>query len=185
MAQGHQGLPPVLGRRPRPRLLLLGSMPGAVSLAHARYYAHPRNAFWPILAQLLGAEADCPYHRRLAMVRRAGIALWDVLASCERRGSLDSAIVRGSERPNDIPALLATEPGIAAIGLNGGKAAQAFRRHILPVLPAERRASLELVQLPSTSPAHAAMGFEQKLAAWRPLVMRWRLGSPAGVIAAG
>ena len=178
MVERHSGLPLVLGRRPRPRLLLLGSMPGVASLNCAQYYAHPRNAFWPIMAALLGGEAKASYPSRLRGVRRAGIALWDVLASCERPGSLDSAIVVGSERPNGIADLLHTEPDIAAIGLNGAKAAQAFRRHIQPLLTATQLAALDIVQLPSTSPAHATLRYEQKLAAWRPLLERWcRVGS--------
>lgn len=155
-----RSFPPVVGAGAR--LLVLGSMPGAASLAARQYYAHPRNAFWPILAAWCGVAVDAPYTARVDALARAGIALWDVLAQCRRPGSLDSAIDLGSARPNAIGALLDTHPGIARVCFNGGAAADLYRRHRLPGPP-----RVELVTLPSTSPAHAGMTLAEKTRRWR------------------
>ena len=144
------------------RLLILGSMPGAASLAAGQYYAHPRNAFWPILGALCGFAATAPYAERVLALQAAGVAVWDVLQSCVRPGSLDTAIERSSEVPNDIAGLLSDQPGIRCIAFNGGTAEAAFRRHV----PADVVGGLRLLRLPSTSPANAAWSFERKLAAW-------------------
>lgn len=146
-----------------PRVLVLGSMPGVASLDAHRYYAHPRNLFWPIIGTLLGFDPALPYDARIAHVRAHGIALWDVAGECVRQGSLDARIDAGSVVPNDIRGLLARHPGITRIRFNGATAESLFRRHVLPKLDAVP----DLLRLPSTSPAHAALGFEAKLAAWR------------------
>lgn len=156
--------PPVCG--PAPRVLILGSMPGVASLQAEQYYAHPRNAFWPIMQALFGIATDWPYARRIKALQSHGIALWDVLESCVRAGSLDAAIAKSSMRPNDLAGLLTREPTIASIFFNGQMAETAFRRH---VLPQANRAIDDLPRrrLPSTSPANASWSFERKLAAWR------------------
>ncbi|WP_421861793.1 DNA-deoxyinosine glycosylase [Motiliproteus sp.] len=148
------------------KLLILGSMPGQRSLEQQQYYAHPRNAFWPIMAELLGFDVDLPYNERLAQLTRHGIALWDVLAECRRPGSLDSSIVEQSIRPNDFAALLDLHPTIGAIFFNGAKAEQAFKRYVLPTL-SDRQQQLTRQRLPSTSPAHAAMKLSQKKLFWK------------------
>lgn len=150
-------------------ILILGSMPGAASLAAGQYYAHPRNAFWPIIGRLLGFPPDLPYPERLAVLRSRGIALWDVLHSCSRAGSLDASIDESSIRPNAIGRFLETHGAIQRIYFNGAKAEQAFRRHVLPSLD-HRGGAMSGCRLPSTSPAHAARSLEQKLAAWRAIV---------------
>lgn len=144
------------------RTLILGSMPGAQSLAAQQYYAHPRNQFWSLMGELAGAGPQLPYPERLQALNRAGIALWDVLRSCVRPGSLDSAI--RDEEANDFSAFFATHPHIVRVCFNGGMAARSFRRHVLhrQVLP-----SLQYHDLPSTSPAHAARSFSEKLSIWR------------------
>lgn len=152
---------------PGARILLLGTMPGVASLNAQQYYAHPRNAFWRIMADLFGIAADRPYAQRAAQLAQKGVVVWDVLQCCVRPGSLDAAIERDSELPNDIAGLLARQPGIARIGLNGGTAARLFKRHIEPRLPADR---YTCIALPSTSPAHAGLSFERKLEAWRALI---------------
>ena len=152
---------PVLPRRAR--LLILGSMPGTASLQAQQYYAHPRNRFWPIMESLLNAEPDRSYPQRVALLRKAGVALWDVLQQCRRSGSLDSAIVTDSEQPNPIAELLRTQAEIHVIATNGGKATAAFRRHVEARLPRPVR----LIALPSTSPANARMSPIQKLQIWR------------------
>jgi len=146
------------------KVLILGSMPGAESLAQQQYYAHPRNAFWPIMASLYGFAADLPYALRLQQLTAHGVALWDVLAYCEREGSLDSAI--RNEQPNDFHRFFAAHPHISLVALNGGKAAQSFQKHVMPhlTLPVPR-----LMALPSTSPAYAAMPFSQKLQLWQQI----------------
>ncbi|KAF1724553.1 DNA-deoxyinosine glycosylase [Pseudoxanthomonas japonensis] len=165
------GLPPVVA--PDCRVLVLGSMPGAASLQAARYYAHPRNRFWPVMVALADVPAHAPYEARLAALQRAGIGLWDVIGECRRAGSLDSAIVRGSERPNPVAALVRGLDGLRGIALNGGTAASLFRRHVQPQLDDTLRERVRIVALPSTSPAHAAMDLARLRDAWavlRPLL---------------
>lgn len=149
------------------RVLILGSMPGAASLAARQYYAHPRNAFWRIMGELAGAHPDLPYDERLARLQARGIALWDVLRHCERPGSLDADIAPASMIANDFAGLFAAQPGITHVLFNGATAEQCFRRHVLPGLDAALAARLTLIGLPSTSPAHAGMAYETKLARWR------------------
>ncbi|MBI2397287.1 MAG: DNA-deoxyinosine glycosylase [Xanthomonadales bacterium] len=141
------------------RVLVLGSMPGAASLAAQQYYAHPRNQFWPILGELLGFDPRADYPRRVAALGAAGVAVWDVLAECSRAGSLDAAIERDSEVANDVPGLLAAQRGIRTLLLNGAKAASSLRRHH-PNLAAVA------IALPSTSPANASIAYAAKLRAW-------------------
>ncbi len=148
-----------------PDVLVLGSMPGVISLREQQYYAHPRNAFWPIAAAVFGFEASLPYDLRLAALNGAGVALWDVLQACEREGSLDADIKADSVVPNDFAAFFASHPHIQRVCFNGAKAAALYRRHVLPKVTALTH--LEYVALPSTSPAHAAAGFDAKLAVWR------------------
>jgi hypoxanthine-DNA glycosylase len=148
------------------RVLILGSLPGAMSLARGQYYAQPRNAFWPIMGHLVGAAPDLPYPERLARLVAARIALWDVCASGFRPGSLDAAIDRASVVANDFPAFFDGHPGIALVCCNGATAAGLFARLVAPRLPAEA-AAIPRVALPSTSPAHAAMPFAEKLRRWR------------------
>ncbi len=149
------------------RVLVLGSMPGAASLAAGRYYAHPRNLFWPIMGALIGAGPQQPYPERLRIVRDSGIALWETLASCVRPGSLDASIEPGSVQVNDFDGFFASHPQLRCIAFNGGSAARYFRRHVQPQVATDH---LSLLALPSTSPAHAALGFEAKLEQWRRLL---------------
>ncbi|MCQ9376715.1 DNA-deoxyinosine glycosylase [Methyloversatilis sp. XJ19-49] len=144
------------------RVLILGSMPGAASLDANQYYAHPRNQFWSIMGALFGAHPALPYTERLAMLTGAGLALWDVLSSCERRGSLDSAIDLRSAQANDFAAFLGRHTGIRRVLFNGALAEACFRRDVMPhVRP------LDMLRLPSTSPAHAGLSAADKLLAWR------------------
>ena len=160
-----RGFPPVAD--PAARTLILGSLPGEASLRAGQYYAHGRNAFWRIMGDLLGAGPALPYEKRLEKLGAAGIALWDVIAACERFGSLDSDIVHGSVRVNDFPAFFAVHDRIERVFFNGGAAEASFRRHALPGLSG---LNLRLVRLPSTSPAHAARAYAEKLAAWSAIV---------------
>ncbi|MDR0182448.1 DNA-deoxyinosine glycosylase [Lysobacter arvi] len=156
-----QGFPPVT--TPAARVLVLGSMPGAASLQASRYYAHPRNAFWPIMGALVGADPALPYPRRLVRLTSAGIALWDVLDRCEREGSLDSAIVDATAQANDFATFFRQHARLTTVLFIGAKAEAAYRR-LGPPLAAF---GLRSQRLPSTSPANASVRFEKKLAAWR------------------
>lgn len=155
--------PPIIGTEPK--VLILGSMPGVASLEAQQYYAHPRNAFWPIMATLFSMQTDWPYARRCQHLAEAGIAVWDVLKACHRPGSLDQHIDPASIEANDFRSFFNLYPGIRAVFFNGSKAEQLFRRHSLPTLPHLP----ELTRLPSTSPAHASLNFSQKLAAWQAI----------------
>lgn len=161
-----RGFPPI--SRPDARILILGSMPSRESLARRQYYAHPRNAFWPIISDLLGIEA-AGYAARVEQVKRSGVAIWDVLQACFRSGSLDSAIDEASLVTNDFAAFYTGHPDITRVFFNGAKAEALYRKHVLPGLSGTA-AALRLQRLPSTSPAHAGMSLEQKKAAWRRLI---------------
>lgn len=154
-----RSFPPIAS--PDARILILGSMPGAASLEAGQYYAHPHNAFWRIMGALVGAGPEIPYEERVRILQSRGIAVWDVLASCIRRGSLDSDI--RAEVPNDFASFFSAHPGITHIGLNGGKAAASFKTHARLHCPPH----IAIAQLPSTSPAHAARSFTQKCELWR------------------
>ena len=161
-----QSFAPIVGSRPR--IVILGSMPGVASLEAVQYYAHPRNAFWPIMGRLFEFEHQVDYGERIAALEQLPIILWDSLQSCVRPGSLDSAIDITTARANDFPGLFAEHAGIRAVFCNGAISEKYFRRLALPAL--EDRFDFELVRLPSTSPANAGMKFEQKLAAWRRIL---------------
>lgn len=157
------GFPPIADTHAR--ILILGSLPGQVSLRQQQYYALPRNAFWTIMGHIFEAGPELSYEERSQRLVQNGIALWDVCAAAQRPGSLDSAIVQSSVVPNDFAAFMTTHPTLQLICFNGGKAADLYRRLVLPGLPAALRA-IRYETLPSTSPAHAAMPFEEKLACW-------------------
>lgn len=143
-------------------MLILGSLPGDASLAAQRYYAHPANRFWHLVGAAMGRE-DLPaldYQARVAALSAAGIGLWDVIATAERKGSLDAAI-RAAE-PAPLAALVATLPDLRAVAFNGATAARIGRRLLAD-------AGTRLVDLPSSSPAHAAMPLAEKLRRWRIL----------------
>lgn len=153
------GLAPVIDERTR--ILVLGSFPGAASLAAQQYYAHPRNLLWPILSALTGEPlADLPYDERLPRLLAHGFGLWDVLGACEREGSLDSAIRKPAA--NDFARLRELCPLLETVGFNGqtsGKFAPQFAA-----------AGYRTVVLPSTSPAHASLTLAQKLEQWKTLI---------------
>lgn len=167
---------------PHSRVLVLGTMPGRESLRRQQYYAHPRNAFWPILAAFTGTDPGSAYADRAAAVVGAGIAVWDVLAACERPGSLDRDIDTASARPNDFVAFFREHPAITAVCCNGGTAAQLFRRYV--VTPGGTR-PLALVTLPSTSPAHAGLPVAAKQRAWHRALAAALAPGPALASAGG
>lgn len=145
-------------------VLILGSMPGEASLRAGQYYAHPRNLFWRIMGELLGADPVSPYEQRVQMLKSARIALWDVLRSCRRKGSLDSGIDDESLISNDFVAFFRGHPRISHVFFNGAKAEACYRKHVRPVLGDK---PIEYLRLPSTSPANASLSYESRLDAWR------------------
>jgi TDG/mug DNA glycosylase family protein len=149
---------------PDARLLVLGSMPGEASLRAGQYYAHPRNAFWPIMGALVGADPALPYAARVQRLRDRGIAVWDVLRHCERPGSLDSAIRVDGAEANDFAAFLGAHAGIGTLLFNGAAAERLFQRLVAPLPDA---AALRMRRMPSTSPANASQRIDAKLEAWR------------------
>lgn len=152
---------------PDAKILILGSMPGRASLAAGQYYAHAQNAFWRIMAELLGFDATAPYAVRVQALESSGIALWDVLLSCEREGSLDADIVRKTLLANDFAKFFRGHPKITRIFFNGSTAETCFKRHASHLI---NGFDLRLARLPSTSPANAAIPFLQKLEAWRAIL---------------
>ncbi|MGZ5049713.1 MAG: DNA-deoxyinosine glycosylase [Methylobacter sp.] len=148
---------------PDARILILGSMPGRESLAANQYYAHKRNAFWNIIADVLSFDRDAAYQVRLEALKTAHIALWDVLQSCTRVGSLDAKIDPDSITVNDFPGFFNAHPQIRAVFFNGSTAESAYKRYVLPSVA---DTPISYRRLPSTSPAHAALSYAQKLQAW-------------------
>ena len=147
------------------QILILGSMPSVVSLAKQQYYGHPRNAFWRIMAALFNDDKPIAYPQANRVLEAQGIAVWDVLKSCARQGSLDSAIEESSIEINDFASLFNSFGNIKQVFFNGGTAQVLYKKHVYPDLPAEYKA-LNYTKLPSTSPAYAAMPYQDKLAAW-------------------
>jgi len=146
--------------------LILGSMPGKVSLEKNQYYGHPQNYFWKFMEELLGISRELDYETRCQQITEHGIAVWDVLKACTRPGSLDSDIVTSSIGPNDFDSFFRRYPTIEAVYFNGTKAEQTYRRHVLPVVSAEF-AELPMTRLPSTSPANASIPRDRKLELWK------------------
>jgi len=152
----REGLAPVVGDGAR--VLILGSFPSERSLESGEYYANRRNQFWPLLGAVLGFDPDLPYEGRVEAVTQHGVALWDVVHSCRRVGSMDAKIDRKSLVVNDFRPLLAAHPGVERVFVNGLTAFELFERHVETALPA--------VRLPSSSGA-LPMTFEDKLDRWR------------------
>lgn len=163
-----QSFAPVVPRRPR--VLILGSMPGVKSLEKKQYYAHPHNVFWRIMEELFQIDSKANYQKRISGLKRARLALWDVFHFCQRRGSADTAIRKDSEVANNVAHLLRKHTGVRLVLLNGRKAGEGFRRHLAPQLKGIKR-PLKIVVLPSTSPAHARMSFEEKCRHWRAALL--------------
>lgn len=158
-----KGFPPVA--REDARVLVLGSLPSRRSVQAGEYYAHPRNAFWQIMREIAGAAGD--YRSRCRALQERGIALWDVLSSSVRPGSLDADIDLAYAVPNDFERFFADHAQVRLVCFNGRKAQAMFRRFVQPALSVER---LEFALLPSTSPAHASMTMAAKLDTWRGII---------------
>lgn len=149
------GLPPVTG--PEPCILILGSFPSVLSLAHGEYYANPKNRFWAVMEELFAISAALPYPVRTLSLTQELVALWDVVRGCTREGSADSRIRHPI--PNDITGFVQAHPTIRLIALNGSTAGRLY--HQLAEAP-----GIPSVTLPSTSPANAAIRFAEKVRQW-------------------
>ena len=145
-------------------------MPGKASLRANQYYAHPRNAFWPIIDEIFGISKSLPYAQRCSALMRQRIAVWDVLKTCTRTSSLDSDIDQSSIVTNDLQTFFAEHPSIRAIYFNGAMAEKMFNRYVVPTLNG-MAVDIPKIRLPSTSPANASYSYRQKLAHW------WALAS--------
>jgi hypoxanthine-DNA glycosylase len=150
------------------RVLILGSMPGVASLQKQQYYAHPRNAFWPILNELLNIDKSMIYEESCSLLNSRGVAVWDVLKACKRSGSLDSNIESLSENANDFEKLFTEYKTVRAIFFNGGTAEKLYKKHVSS-LEGSKHPGLVYHRLPSSSPAYAAMSYKEKLKRWRKI----------------
>lgn len=155
------------------RVLILGSMPGVRSLEAVEYYAHPQNAFWSILGTIFEFDPAASYTMRTRILKQRGIGLWDVLRSCDRKGSLDSSIISESVEVNDFASFLTAHSKIEVVLCNGGTAFTKFERLARPGL-ADLGRELRTVKLPSTSPANAGISRARKLVVWRQELRDYR-----------
>ena len=162
-----RGFPPVLGRNPK--ALILGSLPSQKSIQFGQYYGHPQNAFWRIMGDLLGTGPEASYQQRTAALIARQIVVWDVLASSDRPGSMDSAIVGVTANANDISGFLAQNPGITLVCFNGQPAAKYFRKLVSSDTGRDFQ-GIVFATLPSTSPAYAAMSYADKLKSWSAVI---------------
>jgi hypoxanthine-DNA glycosylase len=143
------------------RVLILGSMPGKVSLARGQYYAHPQNKFWYLIYSVFGRSPDTDYKKKISFLKSRKIALWDVIKECERSGSSDAEIT--DPMMNEVYTLLNENPNIKYIVFNGHKSEQLFKKYIKSSFERE----ISFFRLPSSSPANASISLDKKLEAWR------------------
>lgn len=158
---------PPIARRDA-QILILGSLPGQMSLQRRQYYAQPQNAFWRIMGELFGAGPELSYAARGRRLREQRVALWDVCASAWRPGSLDTAIRPDSIELNDFAEFFRKHGQIRLIAFNGSKAAELFERRALSLLPEAARKIPRRI-MPSTSPANATLSYARKLKHWAAL----------------
>lgn len=165
-----EGFEPIIGKAAK--ILILGTFPSEESLKQKQYYAHSRNVFWDMIAAICGTGGINDYKKRCDLARNEGIAIWDVLKSCDREGSSDGRIRGDHFIVNDFGYFL-SKHSFKAIFFNGQKAAMLFKRYVEPV---KVLSQLQLVTLPSTSPAYATISKQQKLECW--LEARTYLSTP-------
>lgn len=157
--QKISSFPPIINKDSK--ILILGSIPGVKSLEMKQYYAHPQNKFWKIIFDIFNEEFTLDYTERINILEKHHIALWDVIDTCERKGSLDSEI--RNEEANRIGELLHNHPNLKAIFCNGQKSF----KNLIKILPIDFH--LPIIALPSTSPAHASLKYEEKLLSWQEI----------------
>lgn len=147
-----------------PTRLILGSMPGRRSLECSQYYAHPQNAFWYVMSQVCAFDLPQEYTERVECLMSAHYCLWDVLYDCDRKGSLDSNIDRGSEVPNDFVTFFKRHPTLKLVGFNGQTSRKIFSRYFGSLY--QELEHIKWVDLPSTSPAYASLSRDEKSRIW-------------------
>ena len=140
-------------------------MPGRISLEKNQYYAHPQNSFWFIIGGLFGIDPNAKYEHRVHLLGKKAVSVWDVLKTCIRKGSKDSAIRESTVIVNDFESFYSRHPDIKYVFFNGSKAEQAYKKHVMPYLH-KKFFGLEAFRLPSTSPAFASMSRAEKLSVW-------------------
>ncbi len=163
--QSVNSFEPIIGSNPK--VLILGSMPGVVSLQTQQYYANPRNAFWPIMSELFAVEWSEDYQQRVLQIKQLPVIIWDTLKTCRRQGSLDSSIDNELLQVNEILPMLEQFSRLKLIAFNGMASEKYFNQYI------DRRSikslQVECIRLPSTSPAHARMSVKQKFEDWKKI----------------
>lgn len=159
-----KAFPPILPDKPH--VLILGTMPGVKSLEANQYYAHPQNQFWKFMGEIYGADLSLPYNKRVQILKERGVAVWDVVLACIRKGSMDSEIQ--NETPNDFEKFYNQHPSIKLVVFDSLTAEKIYMRRVLPTLTKE----LEYKRVPSPSPAHARMSYAAKLAVWSEVLTK-------------
>ncbi len=147
------------------RVLILGSFPGKLSLQKKQYYAHPRNVFWQIMGEVFNFDCKIDYQKRITIINGHRIGIWDVMQSCRRLGSLDSKIETATIVPNDFTSFFDCHPEVRLIAFNGSKAETEFKKRVFPKL-GDLKTGLEMIRMPSTSPAMATMNYQEKYKVW-------------------
>lgn len=163
MKNKKEGFPPIADDRST--ILILGSMPSEESLRKQEYYGHPRNGFWKIMGSLFGFDHVGSYKDRVNNLKNNNVALWDVMHTCERQGSLDSSIIDSTIAENDFETFFRDHPHINHVFFNGAKAEKEYLKRVLPELSIEET-RMTYTRLPSTSPAMASLSFDEKLLEW-------------------
>lgn len=163
MGERIVAFPPILS--PHAHTLILGTMPGVRSLQANQYYAHPQNQFWRFMGDIYGAGPELPYAERVQILKDSGVSVWDVVHACEREGSMDADI--REEIVNDFAAFYGENPGIARVVFDSLTAETIYKKRVLPHLTKE----LTYIRVPSPSPAHARLRYEDKLALWRAALL--------------
>lgn len=173
--QNISGFKPIADQHAK--ILILGSMPSEESIRKQQYYGHARNAFWHIMLSILhdGTTYEkSEYSQRKNCLIANNIAVWDVLQSCYRTGSLDSAIKMDSIKTNDFLQFFKQHPSIRKVCFNGTKAENIFLKYVMPNIKAQFD-HISYVKLPSTSPAYAAMTLQKKMSFWKKEIKDNRL----------
>ncbi|MGZ8190019.1 MAG: DNA-deoxyinosine glycosylase [Methylococcaceae bacterium] len=161
---GSEGFAPIVSENAK--VLILGTMPGVASMRKQQYYGHPKNAFWPIMEALFGANTEYCYQRRKEILMANGVSVWDVLQYCDRLGSLDSNIETASIKVNNFMDFFSQYTSITQVFFNGAMAEKIYKKNIISSLNL-RFSYLQYQRLPSTSPAYASLTLEQKIQAWK------------------
>lgn len=153
-------IPPVYDKNSK--VLILGSFPSVKSREQCFFYGHRQNRFWRVIAAVCGEETPAGTEEKKSLLLRNGIAVWDVIHSCEISGSSDSSIKNAV--PNDIEKIIKSS-SVCKIYTNGKKADELYRKML------EEKTGIKSVCLPSTSPANATRSLESLIEEWRQIMV--------------